>query len=342
MEAYDRTSTNTSSVMAFLAAWTSQLHSAGYKSGVYSSAASGIADLVARYGTSYTEPDDIWFAEWNDSRSTTTGYIPSTDWPGHHRLHQYSGDHKETYGGVTLEIDGDALDGDTATAGGNPTPLIPDGTFIQLSSTRQIFRMAGGAPLYVNDPSSVGSPTSYTPVTADEYAALSAVPNDGTFLQTPAGAQYRVVGGAPFSISQPSLFPGINPVLVDSWDLGNTDNPLAHLNATPADGTVVQGLPSGGYWIFAHGQRTRITATSAVTVDDAGLAQFPMTPCVVPKLHRRTLNQARAMLRHTDCRLGRVVRRHRPRPGHQLHVLRQFPGPNARRSPLAVVAVTLG
>jgi len=31
-----------------------------------------LADLVARYGTSYTEPDDIWFAEWNDSRSTTT------------------------------------------------------------------------------------------------------------------------------------------------------------------------------------------------------------------------------------------------------------------------------
>jgi hypothetical protein len=341
MEAYDRTSTNTSAVLSFLAGWTDQLHAAGYQSGVYSSSASGISDLAGRYGTGYVEPDNIWFAEWNGSQSTSSSYIPSGDWAGHHRLHQYAGDHNETFGGATLNIDSDSVDGLTATAG-RATALIPDGTFIKLTSTGQVFRMAGGAPLYVNDPSSVGNPQSFTPVTLDEYNALSAVPLDGTFLETPSGSLYRVAGGFPFPISQPSLFASANPVEIDSWDVSNPDNPLAHLSQGPADGTLVQGLPSRKYWLFGQGQRLRTPAGPAVQLDDAGLAQFPLAPCLVPRLGHRTLGQVRTSLSQTNCRLGRVVRRHRPRRGHVLHVLRQFPGANAHRTALAAVAVTLG
>lgn len=341
MEAYNLTSTNTSAVLSFLAGWTNQLHAAGYKSGVYSSSASGIKDLVGRYGTSYVEPDNIWFAEWNGSRSTSTSYIPSADWAGHHRLHQYAGDHNETFGGVTLNIDSDSVDGLTATAG-QATALIPDGTFIQLTSTGQVFRMAGGAPLYVNDPSSLGNPQSFTPVTLNEYNALNAVPLDGTFLETPSGSLYRVAGGFAFPITQTSLFASANPVEIDTWDVSNPDNPLAHLNQSPADGTLVQGLPSRQHWLFGQGQRLRTPAGPGVQLDDAGLAQFPLAPCLVPRLGHRTLGQVRASLARTNCRLGRVVRRHRPRRGHVLHVLRQFPGANAHRAALAAVAVTLG
>jgi hypothetical protein len=114
MEGYSRTSTNSQTVLAFLSAWTSQLHADGYASGVYSSGASGITDLVNQQGTGYVEPDDIWIADWNDQQTTSDPYVPSSDWSNQQRLHQYHGGHNETYGGVTINIDNDYLDGATA------------------------------------------------------------------------------------------------------------------------------------------------------------------------------------------------------------------------------------
>jgi hypothetical protein len=117
MEAYNRTSTNTSAVLSFLEAWTTQLHAGGYLSGVYSSDASGIADLVAQFGTGYAEPDELWIASWNNQQSTADANVPSTEWPAHQRLHQYQGAHNETYGGARINIDGDYVDAATAAAG---------------------------------------------------------------------------------------------------------------------------------------------------------------------------------------------------------------------------------
>lgn len=117
MENYSRTATNTSAVLAFLGAWTTGLHSQGYVSGVYSNPGSGISDLISRLGTGYPEPDDIWFANWNGQQSTSDPSIPSGDFANHQRLHQYSGGHNEMHGGVTINIDGDFLDGATAGSG---------------------------------------------------------------------------------------------------------------------------------------------------------------------------------------------------------------------------------
>ena len=125
MEGYSRTTTNTSSVLAFLSAWTAQLHAEGYLSGVYSSSGSGVSDLVAQYGTTFLEPDDIWFAEWNNQESVTSAYIPATDWPNNQRLHQYQGGHNETYGKVTINIDNDFLDGATADTSGSIATALP-------------------------------------------------------------------------------------------------------------------------------------------------------------------------------------------------------------------------
>ncbi len=125
MEGYQRNATNTSAVMAFLSAWTRALQAAGYQSGVYSSAGSGISDLTAANGTGYAEPDDIWIANWNGSQSTADPYVPVVDWAAHQRLHQYEGAHDEKYGGVTINIDGDYLDGATASAGAGAVVPVP-------------------------------------------------------------------------------------------------------------------------------------------------------------------------------------------------------------------------
>jgi hypothetical protein len=117
MEAYTRTSSATRATLAFLAAWTKRLHALGYDSGVYSSGGSGIADLVSRLGSDYTQPDDIWIANWDGRRTTDDRYVPDGAWSDHERIRQYRGGHNETWGGVTINIDNDYVEGATAGNG---------------------------------------------------------------------------------------------------------------------------------------------------------------------------------------------------------------------------------
>ena len=113
MESYVRGSGATSSTLTFLAAWTDALHRAGYESGVYSSSASGIVDLASKWGTPYSVPDDLWIANWNGVKNTEDPYVSDAAWSPHRRIHQYRGGHDETYGGVTINIDNNYVDGAT-------------------------------------------------------------------------------------------------------------------------------------------------------------------------------------------------------------------------------------
>jgi len=114
MESYSRTASATNATLTFLAAWTARLHALGYASGVYSSAASGIADLVSRLGTSYLQPDHIWIANWDGRRTAEDPYVPDDAWAEHQRIRQYRGGHDETWGGVTINVDNNYVEGATA------------------------------------------------------------------------------------------------------------------------------------------------------------------------------------------------------------------------------------
>jgi hypothetical protein len=118
MESYPRNNaTCTKAVLTFLSGWTRRLHTAGYKSGVYSSATSGITDLATKYHVSgYPRPDDIWIADWAGNTGLADPAIPGGDWAGHKRLHQYYGGHNETWGGDTLDIDNNTVGGMVASA----------------------------------------------------------------------------------------------------------------------------------------------------------------------------------------------------------------------------------
>ena len=137
MENYKRSPADSGAVLAFLQAWTEQLHTSGYLSGVYSSGSSGITDLVANYGTTYVEPDELWTADWASSAPSTppvspaNPYVPVTDWPGAHQLLQYWSDPAraaETYGGVTIGIDRDYVDAPTAAYGSGTLVTQVNGT----------------------------------------------------------------------------------------------------------------------------------------------------------------------------------------------------------------------
>jgi Domain of unknown function (DUF1906) len=116
MEAYNNTvSSCKQAVLSFLDGWTRGLHTADYRSGVYSSAASGIADLATEAGNrGYAPPNDIWFADWTGKPVLTDPFVPSKDWADHERVHQYKGPSTETWGGASVNIDRDAVDGEVA------------------------------------------------------------------------------------------------------------------------------------------------------------------------------------------------------------------------------------
>jgi hypothetical protein len=107
MEAYPVS--QEANALAFLSAWTTQLHAEGYKSGVYSSSSSGVTDLVANFTTD-AMPDVIWDALWNKTADTADTVIPAADWANHQRVHQFNGGVSQTYGGDTINVDQDYLD----------------------------------------------------------------------------------------------------------------------------------------------------------------------------------------------------------------------------------------
>jgi hypothetical protein len=122
-EAYNNTVSGCSQiVLTFLSAWSSELRAQNYFSGVYGSSSSTIHDLAgAVQGGGYALPDDIWLANWNDNTSVFGDrFIPDGYWSNHQRLHQYHGGHDESWGGVTINIDNDSIDGATAIPGNGP------------------------------------------------------------------------------------------------------------------------------------------------------------------------------------------------------------------------------
>ena len=112
--------------LQFLSAWTSQLHHLGYDSGIYSSSNSGIADLAAQYGTGrYAIPDVIYDALWNGAADTNDVHFQAGDWAGGRRIHQFSGNVLQSYGGASMLIDQDYLDVTLAPAVPSPQPSSP-------------------------------------------------------------------------------------------------------------------------------------------------------------------------------------------------------------------------
>jgi len=184
MEGYNSNPSCRRAVLNFLGAWTNGLHAAGYASGVYSSASSGIRNLAGQYGNaSYPRPNDIWIADWTNVPVLTDPAVPNAFWANHQRLHQYSGPHGETWGGRAIQMDTDAADG--LVAGLRTAPVL-----------RGPVETAGPSELAVAPGHSArvqltlrGMPN--TPVTvrwqATAHAGLAVTPNHGTVDLWPGG-----------------------------------------------------------------------------------------------------------------------------------------------------------
>jgi hypothetical protein len=225
MEAYS--STQTSTVLAFISAWTNDLHTLGYVSGEYSSLSSGISDLVKSFG-SYTMPDVIDFADWNGQATTVSSGIPAGDWPNHQRIHQDSGAVSQTYGGVTISIDQDYLDvQNTAPTGTTHTvyALGPTNNYVAQwtgSGSNWVTiggpaatLYAGGAGVFATDPNTgniylyTGTPGSWAQVGgpgsqfAEDATHLYGLGPDHNYVAqwTGTGNNWITIGGPATSIA---------------------------------------------------------------------------------------------------------------------------------------------
>ena len=109
MEAY--LPSRSRAALKFFTAWTTELHSLGYKAAIYSSSDSGISDLASNYANaSVAKPDVIYDALWNGIADTADANVPSGDWANHQRVHQFAGNITERHGGYRIAIDQDYLD----------------------------------------------------------------------------------------------------------------------------------------------------------------------------------------------------------------------------------------
>ncbi len=117
LEAYDgQDNACVEAARAFVAGWTQRIQQSGSDAGLYALACN---PPLSRYADLSPAPDAVWFAAWTrpayDPAVTVNDLpascLPPTLWNQSQRIRQYTGSHDETWGGVTLEIDSNVLDG---------------------------------------------------------------------------------------------------------------------------------------------------------------------------------------------------------------------------------------
>ena len=77
-----------------------------------------------------------------------------------------------------------------------PPAGVPDGSFVSYQG--DVYRIAGGAPIYVSNWNVYGGPQPTTALSSAQWSALPQYPADGTFVTgSGTGFVYRFAGGAP-------------------------------------------------------------------------------------------------------------------------------------------------
>ena len=116
MESFPNDASCRAAVKSFVQGWVDQLAVAPAQvSGVYGSAC---GSYLQDQASLTTPPRYIWAADWDSDPSVYhLSCVSSASWTSEQRFKQYIGDHNETWGGVTINIDSNCADAPTATGG---------------------------------------------------------------------------------------------------------------------------------------------------------------------------------------------------------------------------------
>ncbi len=140
LEYFSYTESCSAAARAFIDGWTTRLHQLGLLSGLYATSRNLVQNQVY---TIQPPPDAVWIAEWYrdyyyrpDETVWDVLWLPEIYWVNRQRVYQYTGGHNETWGGVTINIDNDVLDGPVAAPYGSD--LIAPVTSFSKSGTMGI------------------------------------------------------------------------------------------------------------------------------------------------------------------------------------------------------------
>ncbi|MFF7637460.1 glycoside hydrolase domain-containing protein [Kitasatospora sp. NPDC008050] len=258
MEPYN-SATSAPRVLAYLSGWTTALHNAGYRSGVYAAATSGVADLAAQYNVSnYPHPDAIWSAgatSAQDTSDTGMGLAGPAFWPADRRAHQYSTNVTETWGGVQQTINSEAVSlGSTASgAAMAPGQRLEAGQSIASSTMTLTMQSDGNLVAYAKVGGTGPGPAMWSSKTSGNPGAYLVLQWDGNLVLDSAGGTQlwsSTTGGNPKDSL--TVQPDGNIVLY------RANNSAAWASGTwqaPPTLTAGQSL-SPGYW--TQGQLTTL------------------------------------------------------------------------------------
>lgn len=116
LEAYNTSNTACKDAASmFIQGWSDRMDNTGNVSAMYgASCASALTDIAQLTNP----PDAIWVANWylsNIYNSAATVWdaacLSNSFWPNHQRIRQYTGGHNETWGGITVNVDSNVIDG---------------------------------------------------------------------------------------------------------------------------------------------------------------------------------------------------------------------------------------
>ena len=143
-----------------------------------------------------------------------------------------------------------------------------------------IYEFAGGAPMRLYNWGPIPGLKPAVGVnfqSLDELDHMSALPKDGQFVTSlETGVVYRIAGGAPLRLYNPSGIPGysggasvvVNQQTIDTYD---------HMLASPVNGTIIEGVTSHAQWQITNGKRTSVSAQSnTVVVDEQTVTDIPL------------------------------------------------------------------
>ena len=136
----------------------------------------------------------------------------------------------------------------------------PTGTFVDYAGN--VYRMVGGAPIYVSAWAAVGGAKPVTKLTSAQFDALSQYPANGSavyFASGPSkGTGFVFVGGAPLpvlnwkNVGSPPIT-GVDPAALGTF---TASGPYSHVRLYPLNGTAVyeeSGPAKGTGFVFVGG-----------------------------------------------------------------------------------------
>jgi hypothetical protein len=141
---------------------------------------------------------------------------------------------------------------------------ITEGSFV--SHAGFVYRIAGGAPIYVSSWNAVGGAQPTTALSDAQFAALPQYPRDGTVLDGSGGRVFVTAGGAPLYLSTYAAIGGPQPGIgVDeaAINAAGAGVPWDHLRAYPSDGTLL-GASGGGVFVVAGGAPLYVSSWSTI------------------------------------------------------------------------------